>query len=103
MPGLDPGIQLKTRLRHSLVDCRVEPGNDERARSRERRLPPSRRPFSFVEGHVFVMPGLDPGIHPNPACGTVAWIAGSSPAMTRGCAVVNAGSVLRAGRFHLQA
>src|SRR5947209_7682123 len=48
----------------------------------------SRRPFSFVEGHALVMPGLDrarPG-HPSEkrACGTVAWIAGSSPANDEG-------------------
>jgi hypothetical protein len=31
-----------------------------------------------------VMPGLDPGIHPRVGGGRATWIAGSSPAMTKG-------------------
>src|SRR5438105_1711669 len=62
MPGLDPGVDLRTCFRSSRMDCRVEPDNDERARCRERRLRPLAPAVSFEEGHAFLMPGLDPGI-----------------------------------------
>jgi hypothetical protein len=29
MPGLDPGIHRKQKSVFELMDCRVEPGNDE--------------------------------------------------------------------------